>query len=168
MRWFLVDKFVELDSGKRATAVKNVTLAEDYIHDHFPGYPCMPHSLIIEVAAQTGGLLTGHTGDFQHAVVLAKIERAVFHRLVLPGDTLHVQARMVEARDEGSRVAAVVSVDDETVAEIRLMFANVELPAGADPARDNFVFSRNFQCLFKLNKLAEGTSEITIDKGQRL
>jgi len=166
MRWFLVDRFVELDGGKHATAIKNVTLAEDYIHDHFPGYPCMPASLIIEAAAQTGGLLTGHACDFQHAVILAKIERAVFHRLVLPGDTLRVRAELLESRDEGSRVAAVASVDNDPVAEIRLMFANVELPPGADPSRDNFVFSRNFQCLFKLKALVKGNPTITLDKGR--
>ena len=46
MRWIWIDTFVEFVSGQRATAIKNVTLAEDYLHDHFPGYPVMPPSLM--------------------------------------------------------------------------------------------------------------------------
>jgi len=168
VRWFLVDRFIELDSGKRAVAVKNVTLAEDYIHDHFPGYPCMPASLIVEAIAQTGGFLAGDACDFRHAVVLAKIERAVFHRLVLPGDTLRIEAELVESRDEGSRVVGGAFVEGKTVADVRLMFANIELPVGAAPSSENFVFSRNFRCLFRVKAIAAGKTDITLDKGLQL
>ena len=61
MRWIWIDRFVEFESGKRAVAIKNVTLAEDHLHDHFPGWPTMPNSLITEGLAQTGGLLVGET-----------------------------------------------------------------------------------------------------------
>ena len=48
MRWIWIDGFVEFESGRRASAVKNVTLAEEHLHDHFPGFPVMPATLIIE------------------------------------------------------------------------------------------------------------------------
>ena len=60
MRWIWIDRFVEFESGRRAVAIKNVSLAEEHLHDHFPGYPIMPNSLITEGLAQTGGLL-GHS-----------------------------------------------------------------------------------------------------------
>ena len=59
MRWIWIDSFVELVSKERASAVKNVTLAEEYFVNHFPGYPVMPPSLMIEGMAQTAGVLVG-------------------------------------------------------------------------------------------------------------
>ena len=54
MRWFWIDRFVEFVPGSHAKAVKNVTLAEEHLHDHFPGFPVMPGSLMLEGMAQTG------------------------------------------------------------------------------------------------------------------
>ena len=68
MRWIWIDKFVEFDSGKRAVAVKNVTLAEEHLHDYVPGFPIMPECLMIEAMAQTAGILVGEAGDFKEKV----------------------------------------------------------------------------------------------------
>ena len=57
MRWIWIDKFIEFNSGTSAKAVKNVSLAEEHLHDHFPGFTVMPNTLILEGLAQTGGLL---------------------------------------------------------------------------------------------------------------
>ena len=65
MRWIWIDKFLEFRSGQFARAIKNLTLAEEHLHDHFPGYPVMPASLIIEGLAQTGGILVGEAGGFR-------------------------------------------------------------------------------------------------------
>ena len=101
MRWFWIDRFIEFESGKHCTAVKNVTLAEEHLHDHFPGFPVMPGSLIIEGMAQTGGILLGETHQFQHMVILAKIPKTVFHSWACPGDTLHYHAVLEDVRAEG-------------------------------------------------------------------
>ena len=85
MRWFWIDKFIEFESGKRAVAVKNLTMAEEHLHDHFPGYPCMPYSLMIEGMAQTAGILVGEARNFEEKVILAKIKRASFTGLARPG-----------------------------------------------------------------------------------
>ena len=80
MRWFWIDRFTEFEQRPaRPTAVKNVSLAEEHLHDHFPGAPLMPNSLIIEGLAQTGGLLVAEHGDFEERVVLAKVAKARFH-----------------------------------------------------------------------------------------
>ncbi len=65
MRWIWIDTFVEFVSGQRASAVKNVTLAEEYFQDHFPGDPVMPPSLMIEGMAQTAGILVGEARGFK-------------------------------------------------------------------------------------------------------
>ncbi len=59
--------------------MKNVSLAEDHLHDHFPAAPLMPNGLMIEGLAQTGGLLVAEHSQFQERVVLAKVARARFH-----------------------------------------------------------------------------------------
>ncbi len=80
MRWIWIDRFVEFHSGKSARAVQNLCRAEDHFADHFPGYPVMPASLILEGLAQTGGILVGEANQFREKVVLAKVPKAVFHR----------------------------------------------------------------------------------------
>ena len=92
MRWIWIDKFVEFESGKRAAAVKNITLAEEHLHDHFPGFPVMPETLIIEGMAQTAGILVGEAKKFEEKVILAKIRKAVFFDFVVPGDTIRLEA----------------------------------------------------------------------------
>src|SRR5262245_41783391 len=71
MRWMWIDRIVELVPGKKAVAIKNVTMAEEHLHDHFPAgqgrpaLPVMPASLIIEGMAQTAGILVGHAVHFK-------------------------------------------------------------------------------------------------------
>ena len=77
-------------AAKAAVSIKNVTLAEEHLHDHFPGFPIMPECLMIEAMAQTAGILVGEAKKFQEKVILAKIKKAVFHDYVRPGDTLEI------------------------------------------------------------------------------
>ncbi len=87
MRWIWIDKFTEFTSRQSATAVKNVSLAEEHLHDLYPAFPIVPHSLIVEGMAQTAGILVGEARNFEEKVILAKIGKATFHRLVRPGST---------------------------------------------------------------------------------
>lgn len=64
MRWIWIDKFVEFQSRLSAVAIKNISLAEDYLHDLYPAFPIMPASLIIEGMAQTAGILVGEAPIF--------------------------------------------------------------------------------------------------------
>src|SRR5690349_15304292 len=75
MRWIWIDRFTSFESGKSATAVKNLSLAEDHFADHMPGYPVMPTPLILEGLAQTGGILVGEANNYTKNVVLAKIPK---------------------------------------------------------------------------------------------
>src|SRR5579885_3144897 len=100
MRWIWIDRFLSFDSGKAARAVKNLSLAEDHFADHFPGYPVMPATLMIEGLAQTGGILVGEANQFREKVVLAKILRTVFHREVLAGEQLVYDVEVQNLRPE--------------------------------------------------------------------
>ena len=79
MRWYWINRFLEFESGRYAKAVKNISLAEDHLHDHFPFYPLIPNSLVIEGMAQTGGLLVCEHNQFTEKVVLAKVPKMVFY-----------------------------------------------------------------------------------------
>ena len=146
MRWFWIDRITHLEKGKTARAVKNVSLAEEHLHDHFPGYPIMPQSLMIEGMAQTAGILAGSTVDFKANIILAKVSRATFHRLVRPGDQLVFEAELVESRPEGHRTETRVTVDGELVAESSMMFVNLNSGTEQDSV---FVFPDAFMQLLR-------------------
>ena len=71
MRWIWIDRFLEFQRGKSAKALKNLSFAEDYFAEHFPGYPVMPGTLILEGLAQTGGILVGPNGHLARDIGLS-------------------------------------------------------------------------------------------------
>ncbi len=125
MRWYWIDRFVEFESGRQAKAIKNISLAEEHLHDHFPGYPVMPTSLIVEGLAQTGGLLVCEHGRFRFKVVLAKITRVTFHCEALPGDTLTYTATLESIREDGAMVTATSHKGATLQAEAEIFFAHL-------------------------------------------
>jgi 3-hydroxyacyl-[acyl-carrier-protein] dehydratase len=125
MRWFWIDRFVDFQSGSHAKAIKNVTLAEEHLHDHFPGFPVMPGSLIIEGMAQTGGILLGELSHFENLIVLAKIPKVSFHSCVCPGDTILYDVRLLDSSPEGGIVECTARVGERLVAEAEIFFARV-------------------------------------------
>ena len=141
MRWIWIDKFIEFESGKRAVALKNVTLAEEHLHDHFPGFPVMPESLCIEAMAQTAGILVGEAKKFQEKVVLAKIKKAVFFDYVKPGDTIILEAKIESIAPEAASTSGRITCSEKPVAEIDLMFSHIDQNlAGKEFPEENFVF----------------------------
>jgi 3-hydroxyacyl-[acyl-carrier-protein] dehydratase len=141
MRWIWIDKFIEFESGKRAVALKNVTLAEEHLHDHFPGFPVMPESLCIEAMAQTAGILVGEAKKFQEKVILAKIKKAVFFDYVKPGDTIILDATIESIAPEAASTNGRITCSEKLVAEIDLMFSHIDQNlAGKEFPEENFVF----------------------------
>ncbi len=146
MRWIWIDKFVEFTSRTSATAIKNVSLAEEHLHDLYPDFPIVPHSLIVEGMAQTAGILVGEARNFGEKVILAKIGKATFHRLVRPGDTLIFSAVVEQLSEAGASCSGTVKVGDALVAEIQLMFSHVDKNmAGMQFPEHNFVFTGQFE-----------------------
>jgi len=142
MRWIWIDKFVEFNSGRNAVALKNVTLAEEHLHDHFPGFPVMPESLCIEAMAQTAGILVGQAKNFQEKVILAKVKKAVFFDYVKPGDTILLAAEIESIVPEAASTSGKITRDGKLVAEIDLMFSHIDQNlAGKEFPEENFVFN---------------------------
>jgi 3-hydroxyacyl-[acyl-carrier-protein] dehydratase len=160
MRWIWIDKFIEFESGKRAVALKNVTLAEEHLHDHFPGFPLMPESLCIEAMAQTAGILVGELKKFQEKVILAKIKKAVFFDYVKPGDTIKLEATIESFAAEAAGTSGRITCMDKLVAEIDLMFSHIDQNlAGKEFPEENFVFGTDtsvFQLLLREVSTAAG------------
>jgi 3-hydroxyacyl-[acyl-carrier-protein] dehydratase len=123
MRWFWIDRFEQFVSGVEATALKNVTFAEEPLDDYLPGRPHYPHSLIIEGMAQTGGLLLSQLEDFQSRIVLAKVSKAEFFRLVYPGDQLRLHASLQSVQPDGAIVQGQTHVGEELQGQFELTFA---------------------------------------------
>jgi 3-hydroxyacyl-[acyl-carrier-protein] dehydratase len=150
MRWIWIDKFVEFKSGQSAVAVKNVTLAEEHLHDHFPGFPVMPECLMIEAMAQTAGILVGEAKKFQEKVVLAKIKKCVFFDYVKPGDTLKIEAKIESIAPEAAGTTGKITRQDKLIAEIDLMFSHIDKNLGGKKfPEENFVFTDTFKSLMQ-------------------
>jgi len=150
MRWIWIDKFIEFHSGKKAVAIKNVTLAEEHLHDHFPGFPVMPETLCIEAMAQTAGILVGEAKNFQEKVILAKIKKAVFFDYVKPGDTIRLEAKIESITPEAASTTGKILCSDKLIAEIDLMFSHIDQNlAGKKFPQENFVFTGMFESLLR-------------------
>jgi len=148
MRWIWIDKFLEFESGRRAVALKNVTLAEEHLHDHFPHFPVMPECLMIEAMAQTAGILVGEARQFEEKVILAKVKRAEFHDFVRPGDTITLHAEIESIAPEAAGTTGRIMRGDETIAEIDLMFSHIDKNlSGKQFPEENFVFTDMFRSL---------------------
>ncbi len=151
MRWIWIDKFVAFEPGRRAVAVKNLTLAEEHLHDHFPGYPVMPASLMIEGMAQTAGILVGHARDFREKVILAKIKRAAFDGLARPGDQLQYEAVIEQIADAGASTSGKILLNGEPFGQVDLFFSHIDQNmSGLKFPQENFVFTDQFKSLLHM------------------
>jgi 3-hydroxyacyl-[acyl-carrier-protein] dehydratase len=160
MRWIWIDTFVDFVSGKRASAVKNVTLAEDYLHDHFPGHPILPPTLMIEGMAQTAGILVGEARGFVENVILAKIRTAEFEDYAVPGDQLRYDAVLETVDDRAAVTSGTVYKNNKPIGRVDLIFSHVNQ---ADKAMDlpdhNFVFTEAFMGLLTAFRTNKGDGE---------
>lgn len=158
MRWIWIDRFLEFESGRRARAVKNVSLAEEHLQEHFYSYPVMPNSLIVEGIAQTGGLLVGEHNHFRHPVVLAKLPKAVFHFAALPGDQLIYDATLEYIKEDGAMVTATSRVGDRVQAEMEVVFAHLLTNGHARTVFEpkNFVFTMKLLGVFDVGRSSNG------------
>jgi 3-hydroxyacyl-[acyl-carrier-protein] dehydratase len=127
-----------------------VTLAEEHLHDHFPGFPVMPECLMIEAMAQTAGILVGEAKDFREKVILAKISKAVFFDFVRPGDRITLEAQIETIAPEAAGISGVIRREEQTIAEISLMFSHIDQNlAGKKFPEENFVFTGTFTSLLR-------------------
>ena len=134
MQFVLIDRIVELQPGVKITAVKGLTMAEEYLADHFPLFPVMPGVLMLEAMTQASAWLVRFSEDFSHSMVVLKQARNVkYGHFVEPGQTLRVTAEIVKDSDKETKLKTLGTVDGRTTVSARLVLAKYNL-ADTTPA----------------------------------
>lgn len=125
--FLLVDKILELEPGKRAVGIKNVTANEPFFQGHFPNYPIMPGVLIVEALAQTAGIAVAVQEENKGKLgVFAGIESMKFKYQVQPGDTLQLEAEILMAKMGVVKAKVKATVDGNVAAEGEIKFAMIK------------------------------------------
>jgi 3-hydroxyacyl-[acyl-carrier-protein] dehydratase len=124
--FLLVDRIIDVEPQKRAVGIKNVSMNDHFLIGHFSDRPVMPSSLIIEAMAQVGGVaILGTDENLGKIALIGSIDSARFHRPVVPGDQLFMEAEIIKQRNNIGKLQAKASVAGKVVAEAELMFALV-------------------------------------------
>jgi UDP-3-O-[3-hydroxymyristoyl] N-acetylglucosamine deacetylase/3-hydroxyacyl-[acyl-carrier-protein] dehydratase len=122
--FLLVDKVVEIEQGRKAVGIKNVTINEIFFQGHFPTRPVMPGVLMVEAMAQTAGvvILTNpfHRGKVAFFMAADKVK---FRKVVNPGDQLRMEVEVVRDKSRTVQVKAQSKVDGDVVAEAEMLFS---------------------------------------------
>ncbi len=134
MRFLLIDRIVDFQPGARITAVKSLTMAEEYLADHFPNFPVMPGVLMLEAMTEAAAWLIRLSEDFAHSVVVLKQAANVkYGQFVEPGQLLTVTAEIISQTANETKVKAQGTVDGRTTVSGRLVLERYNL-AERDPS----------------------------------
>ncbi len=119
----LVDRILELESGKRVKGLKNVTMNEAFFQGHYPGMPIMPGVLIVEAIAQAGAVILLTFETYKGMVpVIGGIDDVKLRRPVVPGDTLISDVELLWIKSGVGKIKGSASVEGQIVASMELTF----------------------------------------------
>jgi 3-hydroxyacyl-[acyl-carrier-protein] dehydratase len=128
MRFVLIDRITEIQTGKSLVAVKNLSLAEEYLADHFPGFPVMPGVLMLEALTQAGAWLVRDLEDFAHSVVVLKQAKTIkYGSFVEPGRQLQLRVDLVSHDERESTFKGVGSIDGQEMVKGRITLTRYNL-----------------------------------------
>ncbi|KUO52044.1 MAG: beta-hydroxyacyl-ACP dehydratase [Desulfitibacter sp. BRH_c19] len=121
--FLLVDKIIELEEGKKAVGIKNVTINEAHFQGHFPNHPVMPGVLIIEALAQVGAVVVLKMPQYAGKIAFfAGLDKVRFRRQVVPGDQLRLEVELVKIKGPVGKGVGKAFVGEEVAAEGELTF----------------------------------------------
>jgi 3-hydroxyacyl-[acyl-carrier-protein] dehydratase len=124
MRFTLIDRIIELEPCARITAIKTLTMTEEYLADHFPHFPVMPGVLMLEALTQASAWLVRTSEDFAHSmVVLKQANNVKYGQFVEPGQTMTVVAEIVKLGEGEAKLKAHGTVGGRTIVSARLTLA---------------------------------------------
>ncbi len=130
MRLTMIDRITGLEPGRQITAIKNLSLTEEYLKDHFPLFPVMPGVLMLESMYQTAAWLVRATDGFQHSLVtLAEANNVKYSDFVQPGQSLRVTAELIKREQDTYRLACQGEIEGEVAVRGRLVLKAWRLDA---------------------------------------
>lgn len=133
MRFLLLDRICSFEPGKELTAVKNVSLAEEYLADHFPEFPVLPGVFMLEAATQASAWLVRLSENYAHSIVVLHEARAVkYADFVTPGHTLHMSVKQTGGDERFVKIKFQGEVEGRTSVSGRLVLERYNL-ADANP-----------------------------------
>jgi 3-hydroxyacyl-[acyl-carrier-protein] dehydratase len=115
--FLLVDRIIELEPGKSATGIKNVSINEPFFQGHFPDQPIMPGVLIVEAMAQVAGVMAFRSGMEGKSVYFMSIDNVKFRRPVVPGDQVKLEIKALKQRGNVWKFSGTASVEGKPVSE---------------------------------------------------
>lgn len=134
MRFVLIDRILEVKTGQSLVAAKNLSLAEEYLADHFPGFPVMPGVLMLEALTQAGAWLVRDMEDFAHSIVVLKQAKTIkYGSFVEPGRQLQLRVELVSHGERESSFKGVGSIDGQEMVKGRFSLMRYNLRE-RDPA----------------------------------
>jgi len=128
MRFVLIDRITDGNSGKTPVALKNLSLAEEYLADHFPGFPVMPGVLMLGALTQAGAWLIREMEDFSHSIVVLKSAKTIkYGSFVEPGRLLTLNVDLTSHDENDAHFKGVGSVDGQTMVQGRFTLTRYNL-----------------------------------------
>jgi len=128
MKFCLVDRITELVPGESIATTKNVSLAEEYLQDHFPGFSVLPGVMMVEAMVQSCAWLSRLTDDFEFSSLLLKQAKAVkFNSFLKPGQTLHVTAKLKKNDESQVSFTAAGTVEGQSAVSGKIILSKRNL-----------------------------------------
>ena len=134
MRFVLIDRILDVQRGESLVALKNLSLAEEYLGDHFPGFPVMPGVLMLEALTQAGAWLIRDMEDFAHSIIVLKQAKTIkYGSFVEPGRQLELRVNLVSNDARDTTLKGVGMIDGQEMVKGRLTLTRYNL-RDRDPA----------------------------------
>ena len=128
MRFVLIDRILNVQRGESLVAVKNLSLAEEYLSDHFPGFPVMPGVLMLEALTQAGAWVIRDMEDFGHSIIVLKQAKTIkYGSFVEPGRQLELRVNLIAHEERETTFKGVGVIDGQEMVKGRIVLTRFNL-----------------------------------------